>query len=54
MGGVTRQTINSIEKGQISPQPATGIQDCAHLWEANRGRVYLRGHLNYRPEPVKG
>ena len=30
-------------KGSVSPQPATGIQNCAHLWQEARGRVYLRG-----------
>ena len=34
--GVTCHTINSIEKGSVSPQPAAGLQNCPRLWEANR------------------
>ena len=34
--GVTRQTINSIEKGRFHPQSASGLQNCPRLWEANR------------------
>jgi len=43
--GVTRQTINSIEKGRFHSQPSAGIQNCPRLCEANCGSVYPRGYL---------
>ncbi len=44
--GVTRQTINSVEKLRYNPESATGLQDRARLWQAHRGSVYLRPRMN--------
>jgi len=43
--GVTRQTINSIEKGRFHPNLRLAFKIARAFGKADRGSVYLRGYL---------
>lgn len=44
-GGCDAPDHQRHREGPISPQPATGLQDCPRLSKADRGSVHLRGYL---------